>query len=197
MNMQVETTWTALKFKINMPKYFIEYDSRYHIWTISEPVILYTYIQKTDPENDDQIEFESDYKNVLAELSYFELAYPNVLTWDNADDSGSNWAYWDVKIENKSRFLFGGNVLIDNNAIFGDYFTFQIVDVDGIYYPAGSVLSEYIPKRYVKPDLKIDIQMNLGQIKYVYENLYLRLKLTTQQTGTKPKVCAGYYFYEY
>lgn len=193
---QIETNWTFIKSKINMPLYYIDYERQYYVFTISEPIIFFTFIEKSNPRNDNQIEFEDSYKNMISELSYYELAFPEVLISGNCDDSGAGWFAWDIKAEDKNRFLFGGQVLTNENILFGDSFTFQIIDKDNILgYGANTVLAEYIPKRYTTPNDKIDIKMNLGQIKLLYQGLYLRLKLHTVSTGFK--VCCNYYFYEY
>ncbi|MFQ3675718.1 MAG: hypothetical protein SNJ64_04165 [Endomicrobiia bacterium] len=190
----IETSWNFIKNKINIPKNYIEYEGQYLIYTISEPLIFYTNISKIN--NSQELEdFENNFKNILKELSYCELSYPEVLSIDNANEIDITGISWDLLID-KNRFLFGGYIITNENINFGDYLVFQVIDKDNILgYGAGVILAEYIKRRYIKANDKNEIKMSLSQLKLIYEGLYLRLKLKT--TATNYKLCCGYYFYEY
>jgi len=115
-----------------------------------------------------------------------------------------NWYYWkkgfrweltagetnlkDVKFDENLR-LSGGGYYIPIEAHEGDYIEFQIVDVDGLYYPAGTVLSTFISSDYVWDGKDFDVQM--ADAVLVYAGLYLRLKYVS--TGSENVVIYTWY----
>jgi len=118
-------------------------------------------------------------------------------------DMGS-WYYWkkgfrweltagetnlkDVKFDESLR-LSGGGYYVPATSHEGDYVEFQIVDVDGLYYPAGTVLSTFISTDYVWDGKGFDVQM--ADAVLVYAGLYLRLKYVS--TGTENVVVYTWY----
>ena len=115
-----------------------------------------------------------------------------------------NWYYWkkgfrweltagetnlkDVKFDESLR-LSGGGYYIPSTSHEGDYIEFQIVDVDGLYYPAGTVLSTFISSDYVWDGKDFDVQMSDAVL--VYAGLYFRLKYVS--TGTENVVVYTWY----
>ena len=62
----LKITWTNFKNKIdskNLNLQYEEYSTNYEVWAIESYVRYFCYITKTDPKNDDQIEFEDIYKS--------------------------------------------------------------------------------------------------------------------------------------
>jgi hypothetical protein len=72
-----------------------------------------------------------------------------------------------------------GAQLLCDNLLIGDYVDLQIVDVDGIYAPAGTVLDEFASNWYISGN-----EQNQGIVRIEYPakvlaNLYLRIKYTS------------------
>ncbi len=70
----------------------------------------------------------------------------------------------------------------------GDYCDFQVVDVDGIAYPAGTVLEEFGTQVYLLPNVLQDIVLYKAKI---VTGMYLRLKYTSIGTVNDVKVIAN------
>ena len=65
------------------------------------------------------------------------------------------------------------------NAEIGDYVQFQVVDKDGIAYPAGTVLEQFGNDWYIMTDVHVDLRLFKSTIS---PGMYLRIKYTS--TGT-------------
>jgi len=94
----------------------------------------------------------------------------------------------DLKITEGS--LINGGLLYTNNAVVGDKFTCQVVDKDGIYYPAGTVLNEWITNWYAMPNTKMDL--TTPQAGAIPANVYLRIKYTSIGTVNDVDVIVNY-----
>jgi len=128
---------------------------------------------------------------------------PTKVQLEGFPDMGG-WYYWrkgfrwemvagqttiqDTKFDENLR-LAGGGFHINGDAHDGDYIEFQIVDVDGVYYPAGTVLSTFISTEYVWPERQFDIMMEDAVL--VYLGLYLRCKYVS--TGSTDVVMRAWY----
>jgi hypothetical protein len=87
----------------------------------------------------------------------------------------------DLKL-NDDCFLTGGVLRTDGSA-FGDYATFQVVDVDNIFgYGAGTILGQYISNWYMRSDAQEQVNENTPYPAKVLAGLYLRLVYVS--TGT-------------
>ena len=100
--------------------------------------------------------------------------------WEMAAGETTNQ---DVKFSESLR-LSGGGFYIPVTCHEGDYLEFQIVDVDGVYYPAGTVISTFISIDYVWSERYFDIMMEDAVL--VYQGLYLRCNYTS--TGSESVV---------
>lgn len=78
--------------------------------------------------------------------------------------------------------LAGGTFWCDDNAVIGDTVTFQIVDVDGVLSPPGTVLKEYVTALRVVPGERRALAS--GQSAAVAAGLYVRT--TYHATGQAP-----------
>jgi len=72
--------------------------------------------------------------------------------------------------------IFNGVQYYAQNAAVGDHMTFQIVDVDGIVYPANTVLEEFGNAFYVAPNTLEDIILYESTI---VPNMYVRIIYTS------------------
>lgn len=120
------------------------------------------------------------------EYDYWENGITGTATKNTTTD-------FDFKIESTSICLNGGQIIYQN-ANWGDYVTAQVVDKDGVYAPAGTVLNEYIIKRYLLPaNGKEMVCLEYGSI--VPINAYLRLKYTSTSATTDVDVAINYYLH--
>jgi hypothetical protein len=74
--------------------------------------------------------------------------------------------------------LTGAQVLTDN-AAFGDSITFQVVDVNGVVFPAGTVLGQFVTNWKLRSDSQEQISLQVPYPAKVYAGLYLRLIYTS------------------
>lgn len=72
---------------------------------------------------------------------------------------------------NKQCYIDGVEYYAENSAV-GDKVTFQVVDKDGLAYPAGTVLEEFATNFYVMPSLPNRILLYKGKL---IVGLYLRI----------------------
>lgn len=72
---------------------------------------------------------------------------------------------------NKQTYM-NGITYFAKNAEVGDHITFQVVDKDGLVYPAGTVLDEFGSEWGVVPDQFIDLQLYKAKL---ISGFYLRL----------------------
>lgn len=101
----------------------------------------------------------------------------------------------DLKVTESHIYLNGGRILYEN-AVFGDYLTFQVVDIDNVLgYGANTVLAEFIHKRYIDPNSTQD-SMYVPYAAFIPQNTYVRLKYTSIGTSTDVNVAVNYFFHE-
>ena len=147
-------------------------------------------------------------KNEEGKTETKQIGFDCVFKLDKVQITGfpdmGNWYYWkkgfrweltagetslkDVKFDESLR-LSGGGYYIPATSHEGDYIEFQIVDVDGLYYSAGTVISTFISTDYVWDGKDFDVQM--ADAVLVYAGLYLRLKYVS--TGTENVVIYTWY----
>lgn len=97
----------------------------------------------------------------------------------------------DFKITGSKEYIQGGQLLYQN-AAWGDYITAQVVDVDNVLgQGAGTVLNEYIKKRYVCPSL-CQAELEVPYAGKIPQNCYLRIKYTSVGTSTDVDVAVNY-----
>ena len=84
----------------------------------------------------------------------------------------------DFKITGNKVYVQGGQIIF-KNAAWGDYITAQVVDKDNVLGSgAGTILNEYITKRYLHPELKKS-ELEVPYAGMVPQNTYLRIKYTS------------------
>lgn len=99
----------------------------------------------------------------------------------------------DFKITKPDMNLNGGNILY-RGAVWGDHIRAVVVDKDGAYYPAGTVLKTYIYKRYLHPTIESS-EIALPYVGYIPPNLYLRITFTSTGTVNDVDVAVNYYLH--
>jgi hypothetical protein len=73
----------------------------------------------------------------------------------------------------EDRLILGAYAVLSGHAL-GDHMTIQIVDKDGLYYPAGTVLNEFVTSWYAAPDVQTQKGMEAPYPAKVLQGLYLR-----------------------
>lgn len=71
---------------------------------------------------------------------------------------------------------FDGVEYYAKDAVIGDYVKFQVVDKDGLVYPAGTVLEEFGDTWHVMPDESVEIRLFKSSI---ISGMYIRIKYTS------------------
>ena len=87
--------------------------------------------------------------------------------------------------------LLTGAIFQCKDANWGDSVTIQVVDVDGIVYPAGSVLAQFVTNWYVVTDDQRQISMDVNYPAKIIAGLYLRV--VYKSTGSTDVGVAGNY----
>lgn len=96
----------------------------------------------------------------------------------------------DIKLTD-DHFITGGN-LRTNQATFGDYCTFQVIDIDNILgYGTNIVLGQYCTNWYMCSDKQEQLDETIPYPAKLKAGLYLRLKYTS--TGTSDVIVAVSY----
>ena len=85
---------------------------------------------------------------------------------------------------------FNGVEYYAKDAEVGDKITFQVVDVDGLVYPAGTVLEEFATGWPVMPDTNNDILLYKAKM---IPGFYIRIKYESVSTTTDVKLACGIY----
>lgn len=83
----------------------------------------------------------------------------------------------DLKLTD-DHFITGG-VMRTLTSAFGDYATFQVIDIDGVFAPAGTVLGQYTTNWYMRSDAQEQINENIPYPAKIFAGLYLRVIYTS------------------
>ena len=173
MNDDIILAWSGTdNFKARVDKknpslQFIFENGYYTIWfdeARTHYVCQIPYVNPT-PEGSDQEDFEENYKaacNYAAGSRPYpfatgdfdfagDKAFGNLTEWTN------NVATFSFKIPDHGMYLNGGKLIVFSGFSPQDWACMKMVDVDGVYYPAGTVLKAWIPGWYITPSGSIGI----------------------------------------
>lgn len=95
----------------------------------------------------------------------------------------------------EDRMITGAQMICESST-FGDYVVCQVVDKDGLYYPAGTVLSQFLSNWYVCTDSQ---RSEVTQIPYpakILQGLYVRIMYTSTALLTTHRVAINYYYHK-
>jgi hypothetical protein len=87
--------------------------------------------------------------------------------------------------------LITGAMLQCQNMTWGDSVSLQVVDVTGVYAPAGTVLSQFVTNWYVITDFERQIDLQINYPAKLLAGLYIRVSYTSTGT-TAVNVSANY-----
>lgn len=208
----MKLSWNDFKTLVNNKSLLIQCDDRESSYRLSALDGLFRYecsFLKSSPANSDQIDFETYYKSKvnqkigLGESQPFSI--PAYRTKLNAIDSIKTVPIntsldIDFKLT-EERYVTGGALIIEN-AEMGDYFTAEVMDLDGIIpapyrpyicenYPS---IAKYVEKSFVEikgqyTTLKIDTYPLNAKIS---ANLYLRLTYFAINAGVNRNIALNY-----
>jgi hypothetical protein len=96
-----------------------------------------------------------------------------------------NDSYADLwfKIPEAGLYLNGGEFFIYTGHVKGDWAEMAVVDKDGVYYPAGTVLKNWIRRRNLRPDGTCECNTPYAGQPPV--NVYIRVRLHRADTGNR------------
>lgn len=114
---------------------------------------------ETPEEGSDQKDFEDNYKaacNFAAGWRPYPFATGDFdFAGDKAGGVLNSWtdnvATFSYKILDHFMYLNGGKLIVFSGYAAQDWAAMKMVDVDGVYYPAGTVLKTWIPGWYISP----------------------------------------------
>lgn len=127
-----------------------------------------------------------------SELAEFEASFkPSpVSTWvDGRNVFRNDLAYefvaatnsvtsYDVRMDSHT-WIWGGDLLVQGAvAVDGDQVQVQVVDVDGIISPAGTVVRTMITKKFLPSQRSISVASPSGKPSFILAGLYLRFRYT-------------------
>lgn len=181
----MQVTWTKLKEVAQTKKVgFTQFeDDQSHRIMLNEiNSYFFTIINKTDPRNADQIDFEDNYLSIINAPTIIKsesLPFNSANGFRFRGASFKGICDYDVITDidyqiAEERWIDGGSAIIDNIGD-EDQITFQVVDKDNVLgLGAGVVLDEFIKDYYVPKDGKLEV--SLAYPARIVEGLYLRLK---------------------
>lgn len=174
----------------------IELDKDYKLVAKDDWFEAICYIQKTDPVNADQLDFETNYKSLgnkklSGPIHTFGLSEGGTLRArligifnQPVQNSGTTNLDWKIPQSsygypavNKQSYMDGIEYFAEDSKV-GDHITLQVIDKDGVYYPAGTVLDEFGTNWGILPNQST---IKLYKAKLI-PGLYIRVSYTS--TGT-------------
>lgn len=109
----------------------------------------------------------------------------------SSDVSAGTTANIDLKITGDH--LLTGAILLTNNSNFGDYISFQVVDVDNIMgLGVNMVLKQFVTNWYMLSDQQKQIDFSINYPAKLIDGLYIRLVYTSTSQDVSPKVSINY-----
>lgn len=180
----------------NLSIQWLDIGGIYHLRAIDGNFILAHEIKKTSPAGSDQSDFETNYKDLgnktvgIQETSGVRdpdglrarlVGTHNVTVTKNTTQD-IDWLIPDLTWSGSSKqCYFDGLQYYAENAKLGDRATFQVIDIDGVLYPAGTVLEEFSTNWYIMPDYAQKILLYKAKL---IKDLYIRIKYTSTSTTT-------------
>lgn len=94
----------------------------------------------------------------------------------------------------EDRLILGVEAIL-NGHVYGDNMHLQVVDVDGIMYPAGTVLNQFATSWFVIADQQYQPGSNVPYPAKIFSGLYVRVVYNS--TGILPvNICINYHMHK-
>ena len=160
------STWTQFKnlciLTKNLNCQFTEDATRYDFYgPDANNLTWHTSIMKSEPRNEDQIDFEDNHKTSFNwaignrpypfSTSDFDYAGDGILSTVLSEWEDNHSDAW-FKIEDSGLYMNGGEMFVYDGFVKGDWAEMAIVDRDGIVLPPGTVIKSWIKKKSLRPD---------------------------------------------
>jgi len=158
MNQLLDLTWNEFKEAISLKVMSIQYvstSSYYWIKAFDSQFEIGTAIQISDPKNDDQIDFETNYKptankpqtsKVQTKFELDEIILQLACISGQADNDGNLVMLFEIpgEVGSPSRYIAGGYGFIDNYTWESKILKVEVVDENDIFgFGPGTVLKYY------------------------------------------------------
>lgn len=187
---------------------YFDHMDRYHIYAYDGPFYMWTRLRSDDSSNSDTSDFETNYKDSaneqMGDSDGIQLtrsrAFSNSdgfrfrgkgITGTATKNDSSNIDY---KLT-EERYINGVNLILKDH-VWGDSVKFQVVDKDGVYYPAGTVLDEFGTDWYVDPAICAQGQIIIPYPAKVIANLYLRIVYSSVGTVNNVSLKANLFLHK-
>lgn len=109
----------------------------------------------------------------------------------SADATANATTNIDLKIDGDH--LLTGAILLTNNSNFGDYISFQVVDIDNVMgFGSNIVLKQFVTNWYMLSDQQKQIDCSINYPAKLIDGLYIRLVYTSTSADVSPKVSVNY-----
>lgn len=199
--MQKICTWEELKHLSNKKDISIQElknEDQYHL-VIVDGII--SYFCKIDTDSDEASEYESDYQfksnKKVSIIQPSGVKQPDgqrarLMSIHDETISAGTSKNIDWKIENISwlgnnkKIIFDGVNYYCKNGNIGDSVDFQVIDLDGILYPAGTVLEQFATNYKVFPNIMQEVKLYKASL---IAGLYIRVIYTSTGTENVHFVC--------
>lgn len=144
------------------------------------------YTSGTPPIGSDQEDYDDNYSNGEGTKDFLRNSWKFPVT------AGSEYIFNTLKLQDADdldceTFLFKGFIKTDSNANHNDYIIVKVVDKDGLYYPAGTVLRTFVKMEYLQSgqqviDINPPASDSMGPKKRLPSGVYIYV--TYKSTGS-------------
>jgi len=165
-------------------------------------ILWHVSVLKSDPRNSEQIDFEDNRKaafNWAVGSRAYSFSAPDFMFDGDAilatcTKTTTTNVDFKVGTADGGFHYINGAVAFTDKAVMGDYASSSIIDKDNILgYGANTVLSSYIAKWYINPNMQLDIATPYAG--KILNGLYIRTTYTSVGTVDDVKLAINYRFH--
>lgn len=189
--------WEKMKDAVssgNLSWQYAETKTAYHIFATNGAVAFRHKMHKTTPPSTEQDDFETNYKakaNKPTGIRAQSFAANDVeFSGNGVQKTVPKGTTENIDFKLPETLLSSGGFLLAKDAVSGDFISAHVVDVDGVYAPAGTVLKTWIVKWFIFPDRIMKIERR--QAGTILKDLYLRIKYTSIGATNDPLLTVNY-----
>lgn len=195
-------SWEAFKNTVNVQNLrckWVELENDYLISAFDNQFAIEITLPKTDPKNDDQIDFEENYKEqwtkpnvVRSVLTFGNEEWPELVGFSFTAPKDSVSVH---EFEFEKGYQLQGASAVFQDAVIGDHTRVEIFDKNNVLgYGAGFVLHVYAKSLHIFPNIFNEFKdVDLAQLPVAG----LFAKLTYTSVGTQNDVKVAFNFYTY
>lgn len=75
--------------------------------------------------------------------------------------------------------IMTGGYLLAKGSVWGDTATLQVVDINGVLAPAGTILNEFVTNLCIHEDTQLKIALEMPYPAKIFQGLFLRVRYTS------------------